>query len=249
MIKTALYFLVFIALASCAKKGPPGADGYAGPADSGSIAGHVKLYDMYGSEVLNDLYRPALTLSTPLNGALATLKPDSSGAFLFSPLAAGKYSITASDSAYASTTRSGIQLVMGALYADVNLSAIPDSFVSTFTAYHNSGSVNDSLVFTFLPDTRLRYCIVFANNIPTVSNATAYYKWSQVLSISPTAPLVTYTVPAADLVNSGIASGVPVYYVAYSYVVGDASVYEDLASGKKVYNAVSGPVFDSTLAP
>ena len=232
-------------LASCAKEGPTGPTGPVGPSLIGTISGHVKLYDQYGSSVLTGLSNVKLLINT----SSVALRPDANGLYSFGSLTTGNYSINATDSAYAATSKNNIQLVAGTLNVDIKLSAIPDSFVYSFNAYHNTGSANDSLVLTFKPDTRLRYCIVFANSTTAVGNLPGYYLWSKVLSISPTAPLVTYAVPGQDLADAGMTSGNRVYYAAYSYVVGDASVYEDFTTGKNVYNAVSGAHVDSTFVP
>jgi hypothetical protein len=60
---------------------------------------------------------------------------------------------------------------------------------------------------------------------------------------------VVISIPAGDLNNAGLFYGEQVYYAAYSYVVNDASVYEDMATGKNVYNAVGSPLVDSALCP
>ena len=231
-------------LGSCAKEGPNGPTGPAGPSFTGSISGHVKLYDKYGSEVTTGLSSVKLSL----NGA-AAINPNSTGAYTYGSITTGMYTITASDSAYASTL-SYLNFVSGALNKDVKLSALPDSFVYSLKAYHNTGSANDSLVLTFKTDTRVRYCIVFANNTAAIGNLPGYYLWNRVLSISPTAPSVTIVVPGQDLTDVGMVSGARVYYATYSYVVNDASVYEDVTTGKNVYNAVNSlPVIDSAIVP
>jgi len=237
-------------LGSCAKEGPTGPTGPVGPSLPGSISGHVKLFDMYGSQVLTGLGHVNLYLGSSSTG----INPDSAGYYQFTkvgtvPMTTGIYTISASDSAYGATVKGNIQLVTGALNVDIKLSAIPDSFVYTFRALHNTGAATDSLALTFKPDTRTRYCIVFAGSTADVGNLSASYLWSKVLSISPTAPFVSYQVPAQDLTDAGLVSGSKVYFAAYSYVVGDVSVYEDFATGKNVYNAVSGRLVDSTYVP
>src|ERR1035437_6035617 len=101
-------------LASCAKEGPTGPTGPVGPSLSGSISGHVKLYDMYGSSVLTGLSSVHLYLNT----STVAQNPDANGYYLFNPpgataLVTGNYSIYATDSAYGSTSKNNIQLVAG----------------------------------------------------------------------------------------------------------------------------------------
>ncbi len=241
---------LLLLLASCAKEGPTGPTGPTGPSLTGSISGHVKLYDMYGSQITSGLNKVNLYLnnSTTADTAFTT------GAYSFTKylgvaMVTGNYSITATDSGYGTTQKNNIQLVTGNLNVDIKLSAIPDSFVTGFGAYHSAGAAYDSLVISFKADSRQRNCILFASNTPLVGGQPGYYLYSKVLSISPTAPLVTYNVPKQDLTDMGMISGQPVYYAVFSYVVGDASVYEDFTTGQNVYNAVSGGIGDSTVVP
>jgi hypothetical protein len=189
-----------------------------------------------------------------LNNGVTAKNPDSTGIYQFTAigtvaLVTGVYVISATDSLYASTSKNNIQLIGGNLNVDLKLSAIPDSFVYTFNAYHEIGSANDSLVLTFKPDSRLRSCILFANKIALAGNAPANYLWSKVLNIAPNVSQLYFLVPAQDLTNVGLLTGAKVYYATYSYVVNDGSAYEDFATGKMVFNAVSGRLVDSTIVP
>ena len=57
-------------------------------------------------------------------------------------------------------------------------------------------------------------------------------------------------IPAGDLYDDGLLSGSTFYCAAYGYVTGDVSVYEDLTTGKNVYNAVSAnPVTATGVTP
>ena len=205
---------------------------------------------MYGSQVTTGLNKAYLYLdgSTTADTVLST------GGYSFTTylgiqMVSGNYAITATDSGYGATIKNNIQLETGALNVDIKLSAIPNSFITGFSAHHPTGAAYDSLAFTFIADTRLRYCILFANNSPYIGGQPGYYLYSKVLSISPTAPFVNLNVPKQDLTNVGMISGQTVYYAVYSYVVGDASVYEDFNSGQNVYNAVSGGIVDTTSVP
>lgn len=238
-------------LASCAKEGPTGPTGLAGPSFTGAISGHVALYDKYGSRVLTNLDNVFLSLS----GNSVMVNPVSTtGAYSFAyptyAVATGTFYITATDSAYAATTINNINFVSGTYNQDVRLSALPDSFLVSLNAGHSSGSASDSLVIGAQPDARVRSCIVFANSISPASNAITNYLVSYVCTIPAYATSITLIVPGQDLTNAGMTSGAVVYYSAYSYVVNDASVYEDLVSGKNVYNAVNNtPLTASSFVP
>ncbi len=250
MKKASFIFCLAVLFASCAREGPTGPTGPVGPSLSGSISGHLKLYDMYGSSIDTGYTHAALYINT----STTALSPDVSGYYQFATvggvaITTGMYFITASDSAFARTIKNNIQIVSGNLNVDIKMSALPDSFLYTFSANHPAGSVNDSLAFTFKTDTRQRNCIVFANSSPTVNLQPANYMWSKVIGVSPAAPFVSFLLPGQDLINAGFKSGSKVYFAAYSYVIGDVSVYEDFTTGKNVYNAVSGVHIDSTIVP
>ena len=237
-------------LASCAKEGPTGPTGPAGPVFYGTISGHVSLYDKYGSEVLTGLNVVNVTLST--SSIPATL--DASGGYKFVNVGTGTYTITANaDSDYAGTVLNNVNFISGNLYKDVKLSAIPDSFIISFAASLNSGSLSDSLALTVMPDTRVRKCIVFVG-LSNVSSNPSLYKLKYVVNIPGTTGAVPYTIPymipRQDLLDAALASGTAVYYAAYSYVVNDVSVYEDITTGNNVYNAVNvHPIVDSAIVP
>lgn len=236
----ALLLLIF--LAACSKEGPNGATGPAGPAYTGTISGHVSLYDKYGSKVLSG-YKSAKIV---LNGA--TVNPDSTGFYSYGSIVTGNYSISASKDGYAATTLNNVQFISSTLNRDIQLSAIPDSFLNSFTSVLASDAATDSLTISVNADNRPRNSIIFLSNKPSVGNGS--YLLSYVKSIPATATTIIASIPAQDLYNAGFARGAIVYYAAYSYVVNDASLFEDLATGKNVYNAVNpNPLVDSTVVP
>ena len=240
---------------SCKKTGPVGPAGPTGatgatgpthPADTGIIFGHAGFIDQYGSKILTGLNSMSLSLS----GA-AAVNPDTTGYFIFAPVATGSYYINASAPGYASTHVNNFQYILDTVSRDVKLSIIPSFSPLTFVGYATAGPVTgDSLIVTFNPDTRARNCIIFLNNNATVNGQPANYLLSYVRginasnSVNPTR--VQFTVPAQDLYDAGFASGSTVYYAVYGYVVSDASVYEDLTTGKNVYNAISASSLTAT---
>lgn len=253
MIKRFTFFPVILFLllsaAACTKKGATGPAGPAGPAGTSATSGvcelngHVSLYDQYGTRQFLGLKNVRLALR---NGTFTYA--DSTGFYIFPALASSGYTVTASASGYAATAYTA-NLASDTLYKDVKLSAIPTFQVVSMSAYHNAGSANDSLILSFDADTRQRNCIVFASSLPTVSNQPGNYMLSYTHAIVANATRVQILVPATDLNGANIFYGQRVYYVAYSYVVNDVSVYEDQNTGKNVYNAVGTAVIDSALCP
>lgn len=235
--------LIISLMASCSKEGPTGPTGPAGPAYTGTISGHVLLFDKYGSPVLTGLNSVQLVLS----GGAATFA-GSDGGYSFASVKTNNYYITATDTLnhFAGTVINNVNFVAGTLYRDVKLSAIPDSFITAFASIQAANSDNDSLVIHVVPDTRARNCIVFMHNASTVANVPSNYLLHYVRSIPANAGSITVLIPQQDMLNAGITAGAKVYYAVYSYVVNDVSAYEDETTGKNVYNAVNlHPLVDS----
>jgi hypothetical protein len=157
---------------------------------------------------------------------------------------------TAFSTPYAATKIQDINFVSGTLYQDVKLSAIPNQFIAGFASARSGVSAFDSLVIQVLPDARERNCIIFAGNNSGVNNGITSYLLHYVVRIPANASVATLMIPGQDLTNAGLVSGKMAYYAAYSYVVNDASVYEDISYGKNVYNAVNDTSWiDSALVP
>src|SRR4051812_41031414 len=95
-------FLVGSAALSCTKKGDTGPAGPAGPPGTsvykGTIDGHVKVYDQYGSKKTTGLDGILVTLK-----GVATVATDANGYFVFGNVSTGNYSITATGSGLAGT--------------------------------------------------------------------------------------------------------------------------------------------------
>jgi len=252
-ISILLAFWGILFLASCAKEGPTGPTGPAGPGYTGSIGGYIRLYDKYGSPVFTGFTGIQLTLAstTVILTANTITAPGTTGAYEYTSVLTGNYSITATgDSLYAATVLNDLSFVAGVLNQDIKLSAYPDSFLTSFYSAKGSAGLYDSLVVQVNADTRMRNCIVFVNTTTAVGNLPANYLLKYVAPIPANATIASLIIPQQDLTNAGIASGTMLYFAAFSYVVDDASAYEDLATGKKVYDAVNiHPLVDSAMAP
>jgi len=237
--------------ASCAKEGPSGPTGPAGPSFTGTVTGDVSLYDKYGSNVLTGLLNLVnISMSSKTIAAISTAI-DSNGLYTYVNVVTGTYTISANaDSDYAGTVLSNVNFVSGTLYQDIKLSAIPDSFITSFASYLNTGSLTDSLALTVKSDARERNCIVFLSKAKTVSNDPNFYLLKYRIDIPGSTNTVAFTIPQQDLLDAGFTSGSKVFYAAYSYVVNDGSVYEDPTTGRNIYNAVNAtPIVDSALVP
>ena len=202
--------------------------------ETGAISGHVTLYDQYGSRD----YLGLSNVQLQLNGGAATM-PDSTGYYAFKSVTTGEYNITANAHGYASTRVNNFQFIGDTVNRDIRLSAIPNFAPASVTSYTAAGNAGDSIVLNFTADTRVRNCIIFIGKSSTVNNTPASYLLEYTKAIAANQTKVAILIPAADLYNAGISSGSTAYGAAYGYVVSDQSVYEDLATGRNVYNAVS----------
>lgn len=240
--------LTLITFISCTKKGDTGPAGPAGPSFKGCISGYVSIYDAAGSKKLTGLQNIVLTLKGG-----TTINADVNGHYIFTNVSSGTYNITASGPGMAATLVNNIGFVSDTFFKNITLSAVPDFNISSFKAFHNAGSQFDSLIMTVPTDTRSRNVIVFVNNSPVVNNMPGNYLgvFTKAVNASPWPGTATLPlrISASDLNNLNLYYGDKVYYAAYSYVVNDASVYDDPQTGAKVYNAVGTGLVDSTTAP
>jgi hypothetical protein len=241
----ALGFAFVFTACSKGDKGDPG------PSFSGAISGHVMLYDQYGTKVNTDLSGIQVTLSN----SSTVVTTDVNGYYIFTGVSTRDYTIMVHDPntspyAYGDNVAVNFQYLADTLIKDIKLSAIPSFSPSAMTATLSSVTGNDSLVFSITPDSRVRDIIVFVNNTSTVNNLPANYLLTYVKAVPANASVVSLLVPANDLHDQGINTGSTAYFAAYGYPVSDESVYEDITSGKSVYNALSGSsVTASAVAP
>lgn len=249
----ALFLASAVLFQSCKKgdtgpAGPAGPTGPTGPSYTGSISGHVILYDQYGARMLTGLNAAQVALNG--DGTSRSLNADTSGYYIFDSVKTGSYILAAQAAGYGSTEFSNLQYVLGQANRDIKMSAIPGFSPTGFTAYTTTSGSGDSLVLTFTADTRARNCIVFLNNNAAVYNLPSNYLIVYTKAIPANATRVIINVPKQDLVDAGFTSGQTVYYAAYGYVVNDVSAFEDITSGKTVYNAVSTtPIMANAIVP
>jgi hypothetical protein len=248
----ALIMIILAFSASCKKAstgpaGPAGPVGPIGPAGTskGAISGHISLYDQYGTRIFTGLN----SVLPGLKGGGALAGVDSTGYFAFGGLATSTYTILASCPGFGATMAFNIPVVSDTFYKDIKLSQKPAFNISTFTAFHNAGSLFDSLVLGYEADSRPRACIVFVGKNTNVSNQPANYLLYYTKILNTWSTKVNIQVPATDLNGAGIYYGEQVFYAAYSYVINDASAYEDPATGRNVYNAIGSAIIDSAKCP
>ena len=239
-------------LSSCAKEGPTGPTGAAGPGYTGIISGHVSLYDQYGNKVLRNLDSAVIKLySNPTNSVIVyadtLVRPDGNGLYSYSGISTGQYYFTAADTGYGATNTNYFNFISGTFNEDIKLSAIP-AFSLIAKAYQDSVTGLDSLVITCTPDPQIRSCVIFVNSYSSVATGESY-TLSYVKNIPANATQITAIITGQELYDAGFVHDSLVYYTVFSHAVSDQSAYEDQATGKIVYNAISNPTVDTTRVP
>lgn len=243
-----LLVLLSLFLTSCFKQNI-GPQGPAGPAYTGVISGHVWLYDQYGTRIDTGLAGVQVTIRGSLKDT--TITSDSNGTYIFTNIITGNYTISAHvpNNGYADTKIPNFQFISDTLNRDVKMSAIPNFAPDSISALL-AATPNDSLIISFSADTRVRSYIIFVNNTSTVNGLPGNYRLSYVRNLPANQTKATILIPAGDLHDADINSGALAHYAVYGYAVNDASVYEDITSGKYVYGAISSTaVTDSVSAP
>jgi hypothetical protein len=171
---TALFTLSIAALfvGSCSKpdSGATGSQGPAGPLLSGTLSGHVDLYDQYGSQVLNS--KTAKVVLYNSGGAIVnSMNADSTGKYSFSNITSGIYTLAFVDSNYGEQLHQNFQFLGGGdLNVDGKISQIPNFNITGITIdsiNHTTGNV--VLTCSIVSDTKARTLLVFASGSGSVS--------------------------------------------------------------------------------
>jgi len=253
-MKRHLVFLMIsssLFLTSCFKEnmGAAGATGPAGPAYTGVINGHVFLYDEYGTRIDTGLSGIQVTINNSSKDTM--VMTDANGAYAFSNIVTGNYSITAHvpNNQYGDVKVPNFQYINDTLNRDVKMSVIAAFSPLSLTAML-AASGNDSVTLTFASDSKQRSYIVFVNSSSSVNGTPANYLSYYVKNIPANQTKATLLVPASDLRDIGINSGAIVYFAAYGYPVSDYSAYEDITTSKMIFNALStAPLYANAVAP
>ena len=240
-------------ITSCAKEGPTGP---AGPstAYTGTISGHVFLYDQYGNKVLNNLDSVKIQLYNNPNNPMAfyadtVIHPDIYGYYTYTDvITTGQYYFTADDTGFGVTNINYFDFVSGTLNEDIKLSAIPTFSLTLTAAYQDTITGNDSLVINCTPDEQIRNCLIFVNAGYSLA-AGEIYALSYTRNIPANATQISVVINGQELYDAGLVHDSRVYYTVFSHSLNDQSSYEDQSTGKTYYTAVSNPTIDSTYVP
>ena len=233
-------------ISGCKKEvvGPDGAQGPAGPALTGTVNGHIYLYDQYGNPILTGL----VGIHDSIDGTSNVAHTDSTGMYVFSNLSTGIYNFTVMDSAFGTMKVQSQQFVGGGtLVRNINLSKIPSFNVSSLTAV--ASATNITLTGTVTADTHVRTFIVFVGATNAASASPSTYLDYYTKNVPANGTSFTINVDNTALYNLGLTTTTTAYFAAYGAASGynSTSTYEDLTTGRTVFNAIS-PTFASANA-
>jgi len=255
--KNVLFAVLAVAVLFCScTKQVTGPEGPAGPSYTGSITGFITLYDQYGVKLIGK--NPSLKVS--IDNTTKVCYADSIGLYSFAGLYTGSYTLSIADTAKSSPVFFGpskvfnIALLTGQSNHDVKLAAIPGFNLTSAVAVDTALAALNYVKIRGLvsPDTKARELVIFVGSDSLVSSAPANYLLTYSTAINANASKFSTNIAVTDLYDAGFVSGSKVYIMLYSAAVGFASEseYEDLNTGKIVYNAIgTAPIWIKVTIP
>ena len=255
---------LFISSCSKPQNGSNGAQGPAGPSYTGSISGHVFLYNQYGDlqpdsatkGVRVVLYNSSNTTGTGTVGAVDSASVNSlTGIYTISNISTGLYTLAFRDTSYGQELHENFQFLGSTqpLEEDAKLSQIPNFTFTASDSMHVNIKANDTVIYIYgtVPTATLqnRDLVVFIGNASSVSSAPGSY--SAVLTtitVSGGATTFTANVTLNTFYQAGLTPGQMAYINVYAAGVdyASASEYENYATGQTTYNALG---VSSVLTP
>lgn len=241
---------------SCSKDGATGAtgpQGPAGPSYTGSISGHVFLYNQYGDQqpltssqkVRVLLYNSSNTTGTGTVGLVDSVNADAQGVYTISNIATGLYTLAFRDSGYGQDEHENFQFLGSTqpLEVDAKLSQTPNfTFTIGGDSVHNRA--NDTLVYIYgtlpIAASQTTYLAVFIGGSANVSSTPGTYSSVSSFTIGAGATTFNSSIAVNSFYLAGLTPGQPAYIAVYaaSTYYASTSEYENYSSGQTTYNAL-----------
>jgi hypothetical protein len=246
--------IIIVVFSSCTKTGPEGPTGAQGSsgASSGTITGHVFLTNQYGVTTDTGFALTgvrAILYNANNNTVLDSINVKSSGIFSFN-VSTGIYTVVYRDTNYGQEEDQGFQYVgPGNLeIANKELAHIPNfNIIKVDLDSINHAQSNVIMTDTIAPDTKPRNIAIFFGSTPTASSAPGNYLGVYTYTIAANTNKFTVKIPMVNIYNAGIPSGATAYFAIYgaAYDYTTASEYQDYATGRTIYNALSATAITS----
>lgn len=242
-----LFALVSAALFNgCSKPGPTGPAGSTGPAGpslSGSISGHVVLYDQYGAELAESKAGARVILYNSSNAVIDSVNSDATGLYTINNINTGTYTLVFRDTNFGQEIHQNFQFIGGGtLNVDGRMSRIPNFNITSIAADSiNHATQNVVISCNIAADLHQRTLLVFVGNSASVSSNTANYMVVAVAGVGPNKTNVVINIPLDNLYGAGFASASTAYFAVYGAAVGynSTSSYEDYTTTRTIYNAIT----------
>ena len=235
-----LSIIIAFAISSCSKNGATGPQGPAGPLSTGTLTGFVTTYDQYGFKLETSLAGVTVHISDSTKDSTVT---NSAGAYTFSNLKTGVYTITYSAPGFGTEVANDYSFLGGGtIVRNQALSIIP-SFSLFNTTIIDTTIATDNGVLIRGTDTAngvARTYIVFGNTSSSVSSAPGNYVYANTGTIKAGAGAWGLFMSSQELIDAGMPAGSTGYFVVYPYATGQPT-YIDLTTGKTVYTALGAP--------
>lgn len=234
--------------------GPDGPTGPGGPSLSGTLTGHIDLYDEYGGQQYgNASAAKAYLYNATGTTVLDSTNADSAGIYTINNISTGDYTMLFTAPGYGYLERIPFQFVGGGtVYSDAKLSQIPDFFVSSVNADSINHITSNIIINCTLSSSsaKARELLVFIGSTSSVSSNPAIYLSVFPVTVGLNTTTVVIKIPLTEVYNSILVSGSVPYFAIYGATNGynESSEYEDVNSGKIIYTALNATVFNTTPA-
>ena len=232
-----LPFTLFFAISSCSKNGANGATGPAGPLSTGTLTGYVTTYDQYGFKLLGGLSGVTVHISDSTADSAVT---NSAGAYAFSNLKTGIYTITYSKAGFGSAVANDYAFLGGGtLVRNQSISLFPSFSLFNANSVDTTIATDPGVLIRGIDsaDQVARTFIIFGGTNSSVSSAPGNYVYVNTGTIKASAGAWGLFITSQELHDNGLASGTTAYFVVYPISTGSPT-YLDLSTGKTVYTAV-----------
>ena len=247
--KVLIAIIAVVSFSACSKTGPAGptgSQGPAGPSYTGTLSGHVDLYDQYGSQILNSKSTRVILYNSN-NMQIDSMNADSTGKYAFNSIRTGIYTLAFRDSGYGQELHQDFQFLGGGvLNIDGKISKIPNFNITSITSdsiNHTTGNV--VLSCSINTDSKTRALLIFAAGNSLVSSSPVNYLTFISQNVKANVTSVVINFPLNNLYNAGLNSGSTVYFAIYGAAsnYSSSSTYEDLNTGRTIINAVSPAMY------
>ena len=247
MKKVYLFVLAGVLLATACTKtgpqGPAGATGSAGPVLTGTISGHVILYDTYGSVIGASKAGARVVLYNSNNTVVDSLNADSTGFYSIPNVSTGIYMLAFRDTNFGQELHQNLEFTGGGtLNVDGKMSRIPTFNITSV----NADSVNHTLQtvvincsITSYP--RQRTLLVFIGATGYTSSLPSTYLMTVAQNVAAGKSAVTINIPLGALYSAGFNSGATAWFAIYGAAsnYNGSSSYEDYNTTRNIYNAIT----------